>query len=43
MLIIFGIVCVPLFLLGLFAMYKSRQEERKEQEQKQADLGSTQG
>ena len=31
MLIIFGIVVVPLFLIGLFAMYKERQAERKEQ------------
>ena len=31
MLIIFSIVVVPLFLIGLFAMYKERQAERKEQ------------
>ena len=31
MLLIFGIVIVPLFLIGLFAMYKERQAERKEQ------------
>jgi hypothetical protein len=28
--IIFGIVVVPLFLLGLFAVYKSRKLEEKE-------------
>jgi hypothetical protein len=31
MLIIFSIVVVPLFLIGLFAIYKERQVERKEQ------------
>ena len=30
-LIIFGIVIVPLFLMGLFAVYKMRQERPKEQ------------
>ena len=29
-LILFCIVVVPLFALALFAMYKERQEERKE-------------
>jgi hypothetical protein len=28
--IIFGIVVVPLFLLGLFAVYKGRKPEEKE-------------
>jgi len=42
-LILFGIVGVPLITFGLFAMYKEREEERKQQEQNQADLGSTQG
>jgi len=32
MLILFGIVGVPLFAMALFAMYKERQEERKEQQ-----------
>jgi hypothetical protein len=31
MLIIFGIVIVPLFLLGLFSVYKARKVEQKEQ------------
>ena len=29
-LILFGIVVVPLFLIALFAMHKAKQEERKE-------------
>ena len=29
-LIIFGIVCVPLAIVGFVALYKERQEERKE-------------
>jgi hypothetical protein len=28
--VVFGIVTVPLFLLGLFAVYKIRKEEQKE-------------
>jgi hypothetical protein len=31
-LILFGVVVVPLFIFGLFAMYKERQEKRKEQQ-----------
>ncbi|GHT65259.1 hypothetical protein FACS189479_02580 [Spirochaetia bacterium] len=31
MLIIFGIIVVPLFLIGLFAVYKGRKAEQKEQ------------
>jgi hypothetical protein len=30
--IVFGIVAVPLFLLGLFAVYKVRKANRKEQQ-----------
>ena len=29
--IVFGIVAVPLFLIGLFSVYKVRKEEQKEQ------------
>lgn len=29
--IIFGIIIVPLFLIGLFAVYKARKTEQKEQ------------
>jgi len=31
-LILFGVVVVPLFLFGLFAMYMERREERKERQ-----------
>jgi preprotein translocase subunit YajC len=31
-LILFGMVVVPLFAIALFAMYKERQEKRKEQQ-----------
>jgi hypothetical protein len=30
MLVIFGVIIVPLFLMGLFAVYKARKTERKE-------------
>jgi len=30
--IAFGIVVIPLILIGLFSMYKAKKEERKEQE-----------
>jgi Na+/proline symporter len=29
--IIFGIIIVPLFLIGLFAIYKTRKTEQKKQ------------
>lgn len=29
--IVFGIVAVPLFLIGFFAVYKGRKAEQKEQ------------
>jgi hypothetical protein len=29
--IVFGIVAVPLFLIGLFAVYKGRKVDQKEQ------------
>ncbi|GHV11792.1 hypothetical protein FACS189491_03660 [Spirochaetia bacterium] len=31
MLVIFSIIIVPLFLIGLFAVYKGRKAEQKEQ------------
>jgi hypothetical protein len=32
MAIVVGIVCIPLFLIGLFAVYKIRKTEHKERE-----------
>jgi hypothetical protein len=32
MAIVVGIVCIPLFLIGLFAVYKIRKTERGERE-----------
>jgi hypothetical protein len=34
--IVFGIVGIPLFLIGLFAVYKGRQAERTNKEMKEA-------
>jgi ABC-type Co2+ transport system permease subunit len=33
MLIVYGIVCVPLIAVGLYALYRTNKEERKEQMQ----------
>jgi hypothetical protein len=37
--IVFGIVAVPLFLAGLFAVYKGRKAEQKERQALQVTQG----